>query len=553
MFFFYFNLNETDETKTIEEINQLLAVLEKELKQIPLVDAYSSIMISGRIICESMTKLLLEKDGHYYNEKNSFYENIETLHGFDLIPKEPYDFLNLIRTYANKAAHGIDPPSKLIYSFLKALQYFIQWFNNNYFQKYQKTFQIEKCCEIIDLFIYDEKNDSILIDSKNDDISSIKENEIIISQIKEIENEKRVLEEEKRVLEEEKRSIGHLKTELENNQTKKNELKEEIKRLNEKWELKEQNYQKQIDNLNKKNDEFLEKLDGSRKILEKCMEIIVESNERGKRMESKIDDLHSKIDFISNQIKTMQSLTERQINNAQTAEEFERIMKAYMDECIENIMQYSINFTENQNFQIEKKKLIYSIGEEGWNKLCEKSKTFLITSKVMYNYLVTMDDIIDYSGICVLVTKSLEVELHKRFFTEFLDYLNEKYEYDYKKYHTALLYKKNKPLFSETFTLGNIAYVLCYKESKWDNDTQKDNNKLKLMEYCRNCLFSRYNDDEIEELLTRFASAIEEIKDKYRNPSAHTNEIRRIDAEECFNLVLDIEKLLKKMLDSFDK
>ena len=29
-------------------------------------------------------------------------------------------------------------------------------------------------------------------------------------------------------------------------------------------------------------------------------------------------------------------------------------------------------------------------------------------------------------------------------------------------------------------------------------------------------------------------------------------EIKRVDAEGCFNLVLDIEKLLKKMLDSFD-
>ncbi len=37
----------------------------------------------------------------------------------------------------------------------------------------------------------------------------------------------------------------------------------------------------------------------------------------------------------------------------------------------------------------------------------------------------------------------------------------------------------------------------------------------------------------------------------YAGLCAHTNALGRISAEECFNLVLDVEKILKKMLDSF--
>ena len=58
---------------------------------------------------------------------------------------------------------------------------------------------------------------------------------------------------------------------------------------------------------------------------------------------------------------------------------------------------------------------------------------------------------------------------------------------------------------------------------------------------------------EIENMLKRYASSIEEIKEKYRNPSAHRNQIACVDAKECIDLIIDIEKLLKKMLDSFDK
>ena len=170
----------------------------------------------------------------------------------------------------------------------------------------------------------------------------------------------------------------------------------------------------------------------------------------------------------------------------------------------------------------------------------------------MYNHLITMDDINDYSGVCVLVTKALEVEIHKRFFTDFLDYLFERYGEDYKQYPTALLYQNRKPLLSEKFTMGNFVFVLCPAKNWNDTDEQKANNKRQLMKYCKDCIFSNNTEEEIEQLLSKYASSIEEIKDKYRNPSAHRNEIKRIDAEKCFNLILDIEKLLKQMLDSFD-
>ncbi len=39
----------------------------------------------------------------------------------------------------------------------------------------------------------------------------------------------------------------------------------------------------------------------------------------------------------------------------------------------------------------------------------------------------------------------------------------------------------------------------------------------------------------------------------YRNPSAHTNMLQEINAKECMDLVIDVEKLLKRIIDSFDK
>ena len=78
-----------------------------------------------------------------------------------------------------------------------------------------------------------------------------------------------------------------------------------------------------------------------------------------------------------------------------------------------------------------------------------------------------------------------KLEIFKRFLTDFISYLDEKYQENYTKYHTALLHRNIKPLFLERFTMGNIAYVLCYKKNQQDTENEKVNNRIILLEYCK--------------------------------------------------------------------
>lgn len=41
------------------------------------------------------------------------------------------------------------------------------------------------------------------------------------------------------------------------------------------------------------------------------------------------------------------------------------------------------------------------------------------------------------------------------------------------------------------------------------------------------------------------------MRKEYRNPSALTNELKKVDTENCFELVTDVEKILKPMMDTF--
>lgn len=263
--------------------------------------------------------------------------------------------------------------------------------------------------------------------------------------------------------------------------------------------------------------------------------------------------MEQKVHELSYQLSTCQSLIENLIKSANSEIEVNLLIKAYSEDCTNKLLNYTETMKEEKTYKLEKTKLIRSFGEDAWNKMSIDSKNFLISSKIIYNELILIDDILDYSGVCILITKALECEIFNRFYTKFIKYLNINYHSNLREYPTGLLYNKRQLLYHKRFTMGSFAFVMCYKENWEDTDEEKENNKVKLLEYCKSCLFSKYDDKEIMQLLNKYASSIEMIRVKYRNPSAHRNKITKINAEDCFDLIVDVEKLLKKMLDSFDE
>ena len=273
------------------------------------------------------------------------------------------------------------------------------------------------------------------------------------------------------------------------------------------------------------------------------------------------DKISKQIAELGGQIDAYQSLIERQLEKSVNEQEKERLISAFADECAERVAKQVRADTDEKIISLEKKKLILSLGENCWTKLEETSRENLVNAKVFFSKLLELERIKDYSGVCLPITKALEVELYKRFYTNYMRYLKEKYNNDYTKYPSALLYKikysktKHKivPLGPKYFTMGTVAFILCIKQDNDDTEQQIENNKARLLEYAKERLLSKYSNNEIEKILTNCAKAIEEIREKYRNRCSHREAILQLQAKECMNYVIDVEKLLKKMIDTFDE
>lgn len=281
-----------------------------------------------------------------------------------------------------------------------------------------------------------------------------------------------------------------------------------------------------------------------------------DTNSTVQDIDNNVKNLLIEFKQMNESLNDIQKKYEKKLENEYSDEKLENIMKEFSDRCVIKIRDSVIkNIKGTDDFKQEEKNLINSLGNAAWNKLDDKSKTFLITSKITYKNLSELDDVIDYSGVCLLVTKALERELTRRFYEWFIDYLNEKYDKDFEEYHTSLLSKNNKNKYfikpPNFWSLGGIPYILGFKGQ--DNSEEYEKNISRLIEYSKNELFSDLSDEEIKETLYEYGSNIDVITKNYRNPAAHVDELKKVNAEECFNYVLDVEQRLRIMLDSFDK
>ena len=285
--------------------------------------------------------------------------------------------------------------------------------------------------------------------------------------------------------------------------------------------------------------------------LDEIVDLVHEVLSGQARIESKIDDIAKQIEELSRQIAGYQSLVSRQLEMVTSEEEEDRIIHAFSEECTERIVQELQKKTSNDAFKVEQQKLVNSFGNSAWAKLSEQSRTFLISAKVIFSSLLALEDLIDYSGVCLLVTKALELELSRRFCGDFVSFLRQKYRKDYSRYPTTLLDKYGKPIKAKHFTLGSVAYVLCYERADNISDEDFEKNKQALIDFCSEKILTGKDDESIMNCLHEFALQVEKVKSEYRNPAAHTNELKYVKAQECFNLIVDVEKLLRKILDSF--
>ena len=210
---------------------------------------------------------------------------------------------------------------------------------------------------------------------------------------------------------------------------------------------------------------------------------------------------------------------------------------------------------DQRHFEAELKS---KLSENVWNRLDQRSRNYLITAKYTYESMIRMTDhdSFDYSGVCLLVTKALEVETANRFFIMYKEYIESKYT-SVSEWPQCLRKKDHGQitelaLLDEDFTLGSVVFLLGYYREQDQNGQivayrSRREEKAEFLDYARLFLFNE--GVSVEEEIVKDYEFVEKVRLDYRNPAAHRGHLTITSAESCLNYVIDVQHKLKQMLE----
>ena len=260
---------------------------------------------------------------------------------------------------------------------------------------------------------------------------------------------------------------------------------------------------------------------------------------------TKIEDL---TDYILREQDNIQKSLDEAIKN-RNGVEIEKIVDSFSNRVTAKIMDEVEHNESDKKYEEEKLKLELMFGNENWDKLEDNSKDFLITGKLLYDKMASTSKL-DFSGVCLLITKAVDNELHKYLYSKFKDYLQKKYPFEknsskWPSFFVKSNYYGNSLISDNDFTLGSVLYFCCNDKNAAITD------KNILIDYCEQELFKDTSKKSIDKNLRFISDCAEKIRVDYRNPSAHINAITKVKADECMDYVINTTKVLISLMELF--
>lgn len=273
-----------------------------------------------------------------------------------------------------------------------------------------------------------------------------------------------------------------------------------------------------------------------KKAFETAMTLLMQSDISEDKIKNALADTMYKI----------QEIKEKYANVTDT----EEMAKLIQDECVVEVASGVEGTSDYNKF---KQYIEATIGASAWGKMTQNAQIFLITGELLYDqWKVYGDDNVDFAPICMSVSKALEVEVTRRYFMGYLNFLkNNSMELP-----TDMLVRENgefREKREEEFMLGNITGVTGYAVYL-DTNTVKlvgrltDENQ-KFLRYAKEDLFNGLSEERCVELIKKHALNIKKVCVNYRNPSAHKQKISKVSARECLDFMIDVKKIIGEMLD----
>lgn len=244
-------------------------------------------------------------------------------------------------------------------------------------------------------------------------------------------------------------------------------------------------------------------------------------------------------------LKTMKNIGEIKEKYKDISDE-EEMAKRIQDECV---VELTAGVEETRDCDAFKEKVLNVIGQDAWDKMNSNSQIFIVTAELLFEQWKIYEDGIDFGPICLSASKALEVEVTRRYFVGFRDYLQ--------KEGLSLpdeMYNKDGSIKeTDDYMLGNLTGVTGYAVYL---DTQKvkligrftDINQL-FLRYAKDDLMKGKSESQCVDAIKGHLLSVKNVCQNYRNPAAHKKKMNKVSARECLDYMIDVKRILGKLID----
>ena len=241
----------------------------------------------------------------------------------------------------------------------------------------------------------------------------------------------------------------------------------------------------------------------------------------------------------------------REVSADEESSKEDQLISKIAEMLAETVAQKEKELNKNTEYNVLKKALVLGFGEKNWAKMSQDSQRCIATAKFTLVSQVDMVEDLDYSGVCLLVSKALERELATRFVRAYQQYIREKKGTDYTQWPGALLKWRDKqnaftPIREDEFTLGDVSFIMGIKQDK--NQRRNQGNGW-FAKFCEERLMPGVAHNAINGKIAFYESKIEYIRQNFRNPSSHKQPVSCDLANRCMQYVIEVEAILRALLN----
>lgn len=147
---------------------------------------------------------------------------------------------------------------------------------------------------------------------------------------------------------------------------------------------------------------------------------IIKNIHNEKTEESNPGDKYAYVTLIYNRFNELIESIKKEIHGTID----EKSLKKICDQCSAVLLDLQRDAMNDEDIASQyTEEIIKTMGKGSWDKLNDLSKKCLISAEIIFHDLKDYNQIFDFSGVCVQVSKAVEYELAYRYLTEYVAYL----------------------------------------------------------------------------------------------------------------------------------